>query len=117
MPCQGMRAAWTMSCRAWPRGASIPVFGCLHVAARRVPRREGVVRVGRESLVQAERIAAVEARSAAITVRLLAQCQQPWRWSMKPAALLLLLASLAFASSAAADQLLFSFTGFDYEDP
>lgn len=36
---------------------------------------------------------------------------------MKPAALLLLLASLAFASSAAADQLLFSFTGFDYEDP
>jgi len=37
---------------------------------------------------------------------------------MKRAALLLLLASLvAFASSAAADQLLFSFTGFDYENP
>lgn len=37
---------------------------------------------------------------------------------MKPAALLLLLASLlAFTKPAAADQLLFSFTGFDYQDP
>jgi len=37
---------------------------------------------------------------------------------MKPAALLLLFASvLAFATPAAADQLLFSFTGFDYQDP
>ena len=37
---------------------------------------------------------------------------------MKPAALLLVFASfLAFARPAAADELLFSFTGFDYQDP